>query len=209
MLTDNGPDCTWYLLVVNGKPQGPFTADELKICNLKPGDFVKTPLMDDYREAHQVPELCRIFKFKNQAVMPQYYASFDQRVLAAVLDWFMIGGFFVIIAFTASLFIFDKAKLLSLSLSLIVIIPVTQFIYHIIMEASAKQATYGKQLLNIKVSDPEGQRINLKHAFIRNAAKLASVLTFFIGYLLSFFNKRQQCLHDMIAGTLVIKDRLI
>jgi uncharacterized RDD family membrane protein YckC len=42
----------------------------------------------------------------------------------------------------------------------------------------------------------------------RNLAKIFSVLTFFIGYLLSFFNKEQQCLHDMIAGTLVMKDRL-
>jgi uncharacterized RDD family membrane protein YckC len=30
-----------------------------------------------------------------------------------------------------------------------------------------------------------------------------------VGYLLNFFNKKQQCLHDMIAGTLVMKDRLM
>jgi len=30
-----------------------------------------------------------------------------------------------------------------------------------------------------------------------------------VGYIICFFNKKQQCLHDMIAGTLVVKDRLL
>jgi uncharacterized RDD family membrane protein YckC len=76
------------------------------------------------------------------------------------------------------------------------------------MECSAKQGTYGKQLLNIRVTDLEGQRIDTTKAFARNFLKLLSTLTFYIGFLMSFFNKKQQCLHDMIAETLVIKDRL-
>jgi uncharacterized RDD family membrane protein YckC len=55
----------------------------------------------------------------------------------------------------------------------------------------------------------EGQRITLTHSAGRNVAKIASVLTLFIGYLFSFFNKKQQCLHDMIANTLMVKDRLV
>ena len=165
--------------------------------------------MDDYCEAQQVAEIREAFHFKKQVVAPQYYASFDQRVLAAALDWFFVSGFLIIIAFTASLFIFDKAALLSVALSLIILIPAVQLIYHVILEASDKQATYGKQILNIKVCDLDGSKINFRLSAFRNIAKAASVLTLFAGYLLSFFNKKQQCLHDIIAGTLVIKDRLI
>jgi uncharacterized RDD family membrane protein YckC len=77
------------------------------------------------------------------------------------------------------------------------------------MEASPKQATYGKQILKIKVTNMQGERIDFAKSFGRNLAKILSVLTLFFGYLYSFFNSKQQCLHDVVAGTLVIKDRLI
>jgi uncharacterized RDD family membrane protein YckC len=81
-------------------------------------------------------------------------------------------------------------------------------VYHIVMESSDKQATYGKQLLKIRVTDLEGARINTSKAITRNLAKILSTVTLCAGYLTCFFNKKQQCLHDMIADTLVIKDRL-
>jgi uncharacterized RDD family membrane protein YckC len=76
------------------------------------------------------------------------------------------------------------------------------------MECSGKQATYGKQILKIKVCDMEGARAGLWQIFGRNLGKLLSSI-FFIGYFISFFNRKQQCLHDMIAGTLVVKERLL
>ncbi len=89
------------------------------------------------------------------------------------------------------------------------LLPVVKFIYSSVAEASEKQATIGKRLVNIKVSDLEGNRISLGNACGRNAAKVFSTAPFFFGYLYSFLNKKQQCFHDMIANTLVIKDRLI
>jgi uncharacterized RDD family membrane protein YckC len=97
---------------------------------------------------------------------------------------------------------------LFIAFGLLVVIPAVKFIYQVMMESSAKQATYGKQILGIKVCDMQGNRVSFAHALGRNFAKLFSVLTFFVGYLMCFFNKQQQCLHDMIAGTLVMKDRL-
>ena len=96
-----------------------------------------------------------------------------------------------------------------IALSVLGIIPIVNFIYHVVMEASPKQATYGKQILKIKVTDLLGERIDVARSLGRNVAKILSVLTLFIGYLYSFFNSKQQCLHDVVAGTLVIKDRLI
>ena len=46
-----------YLLVINGKPQGPFNIEQLKQFNIKPADFVKTGNMIDYKQAHEVAEL--------------------------------------------------------------------------------------------------------------------------------------------------------
>jgi uncharacterized RDD family membrane protein YckC len=197
-----------YLLVINGKPQGPFSIEQLKAIGVKPGDFLKTAAMDDYKEAHEIAELRDFFGFNKQALIPQYFGSFDQRLLASALDWFFVSGICIIIAFVISLLVNDKEVRLSIAFSLLVIIPLIKLIYHMIMESSVKQATYGKQILRIKVCDMNGNRINFVRSIGRNFAKIFSVLTFFIGYLFSFFNKQQQCLHDMIAGTFVMKDRL-
>jgi uncharacterized RDD family membrane protein YckC len=196
-----------YILVINGKPEGPFTIDELKARQIKPGDFVKTDGMNDYKEAHEVAELRQLFGFEKQALL-QYFGSFDQRATAAVIDWFMVSTVCAALAFSITIFLSNKIALLSVALSLLVIIPLVNLIYHIIMESSAKQGTYGKQILKIRVCDMQGDPITTSHATGRNLAKVFSILTLGVGYLMAFFNKQQQCLHDRIAGTLVVKDRL-
>jgi uncharacterized RDD family membrane protein YckC len=198
-----------YTLVINGRPEGPFTVDELKAKGLKPNDFVRTNGMDDYKEAHELPQLRELFGFSRQITTPQYFGSFDQRLMASALDWFIVSGCCAVVAIIAVLFAGDKTVKMGIAFSLLGVIPIAKIIYHILMEASPKQATYGKQMLKIRVCDMEGQRITLTHSAGRNVAKIASVLTLFIGYLFSFFNKKQQCLHDMIANTLMVKDRLV
>jgi uncharacterized RDD family membrane protein YckC len=197
-----------YLLVISGKPEGPFTITQLKEFKIKSGSFVKTEGMDDYKEAHEVAELRQLFGFHKQ-VLIQYYGSFDQRLLASALDLFLVATVCVIVAFTSSLFVSGKIALIAITFSLFVVIPIVNLIYHVVMEASAKQGTYGKQLLKIIVCDMQGERLTIAHATGRNFAKIFSVLTLFMGYLYSFFNKQQQCLHDVIVGTLVVKDRLV
>jgi len=197
-----------YILVIKGKPEGPYTIEQLKVFVIKPGDFVKTPEMPDYKEAHEIAELREIFHFDKRFVAPQYFASFDQRLLASSLDWFFVSGAFILIAFLVALFVSDKETKLIVTFSVLALIPLTKIIYHIIMESSARQATYGKQIVKIKVCDMEGKRISPGLSIARNLCKIFSLLTIF-GYLYSFFNRKQQCLHDIMAGTLVIKDRLI
>jgi uncharacterized RDD family membrane protein YckC len=196
-----------YTLVINGKPEGPFTIEELKARQIKPGDFVKTETMDDYKEAHEVAELRRLFGFQKQALL-QYFGSFDQRATAAVIDWFLVSTVCAVLAFTITIFLSDKIALIAVALSLLVVIPIVNLIYHIIMEGSPKQGTYGKQILKIRVCDMQGEPITMSHAAGRNFAKVLSVLTLGVGYLYCFFNKQQQCLHDRVADTLVVKDRL-
>jgi len=197
-----------YILVINGKPEGPFTVDELKAKRIKPTDFVRTDGMDDYKEAHELAELRQILGFRKQVVAPQYFGSFDQRLLASVIDWFIVSLGFAVIAFFIAVFTENRMFRAIVSFSLLVIIPLAYFVYHVVMESSAKQGTYGKQILKIRVCDMNGERIGVGQAIGRNLAKILCLMTFLVGYLFAFFNKQQQCLHDMVAGTLVVKDRL-
>jgi uncharacterized RDD family membrane protein YckC len=198
-----------YTIVVNGKPEGPYGLDRLKDMNVKPGTFIRTPGMDDYKEAHEFPELRALFGFRFEQTAPQYFASFDQRLLASVIDYFILTMCYIFLVLVSFIFIEDKTARISMGIFLLPLIPVLKFIYGSIAEASASQGTVGKRLLNIKVTDMGGRRIDLAVSFTRNGAKIISVLPLFFGYLYSFLNKKQQCWHDIAANTLVVKERLI
>lgn len=81
------------------------------------------------------------------------------------------------------------------------------WLYFAICESSAWQATLGKLALGIRVVDLDGNRISFLRATGRYFAKILSVMTIFIGYLMVAFTERKQGLHDMIAGTLVLNGR--
>jgi len=78
------------------------------------------------------------------------------------------------------------------------------WLYYAIMESSPRQATLGKMVLQIIVTDNEGNRISFGRATGRNFAKIISILILLIGFIMIAFTKRKQGLHDMIAKTLVV-----
>lgn len=198
-----------YTIVLNGKPQGPYQLDELIALKLEPGTFVRKPGMDDYKEAHELPELRALLGFSYQQTAPQYFASFDQRLLAMVIDFFLIILAYIFVMLLCFIFVADKEQKILVFATCSPLIWLSKFLYNIFAEASVKRGTIGKRLLNIRVTDELGNGITFKQAFIRNISKLLSILPFFFGYLYSFLNSRKQCWHDIAANTLVIKDRLI
>ena len=198
-----------YTIVIAGKPQGPYTLAELKQFEILPGTFIRKPGMDDYKEAHEIEEIRDLMGFAVQQTAPQYFASFDQRLMAWAIDFFIIATLYAVLIFLSFLFLQQQSVRVVLLVGMAVLIPLTKLIYNIFADASKTQGTIGKKLMDIKVSDLNGQRVNLSTSLVRNLAKIISTITFGIGYVYSFFNKKQQCLHDVMAGTLVMKDRLL
>ncbi len=197
-----------YTLVINGKPAGPFTLEELKENRVQPDSFVRKPGMDDYKEAHELPELRRFFGFTKQYTSPQYFAGFDLRLLASAIDWFILFGIVAIIELLLVLSLDDRSKTIMVIGAGLLLLPILNFVYHIYMEFKL-QATIGKRLMNIKVTNMQGLAPSFTEVFFRNLAKIISTGLFFFGYLYCFLNKKQQCLHDLMANTLVIKERLV
>ena len=79
------------------------------------------------------------------------------------------------------------------------------WIYEATLESSSKQATVGKMVLGLKVTDEHGNRISFARASARFFSKILSRMTLFIGYIMAGFTARKQALHDIIAGTLVVR----
>ncbi len=80
-----------------------------------------------------------------------------------------------------------------------------KWLYFTLLESSTVQATLGKAVIGIRVTDEQGRRISLLRANARYWAKILSVITLGFGYLMAGFTRRKQALHDMVAGTLVVR----
>jgi uncharacterized RDD family membrane protein YckC len=86
-----------------------------------------------------------------------------------------------------------------------ILINLLLLLYFPIMESSEIQGTLGKKLVDIKVTDMDGQRISFLRAIGRYFAKILSAMILFIGFIMAGFTEKKQALHDILAGTLVVK----
>jgi uncharacterized RDD family membrane protein YckC len=131
------------------------------------------------------------------------YAGFWVRVAARIVDGILAGIATLIVmgiimpgADTSATGPFLFRSLLSF---------VVFGLYAVPMEASARQATLGKMLFNLKVVDLAGNRLTPRRAAARYVARLVVGLTLGIGYLMVAWTRKKQGLHDKIAETLVVK----
>jgi uncharacterized RDD family membrane protein YckC len=86
-----------------------------------------------------------------------------------------------------------------------IISQVIAWIYEAWMTSSDRQATVGKIAVGLKVTDLYGQRISFARATGRHFAKILSAMILMIGFIMVAFTERKQGLHDLLAGTLVVK----
>lgn len=80
-----------------------------------------------------------------------------------------------------------------------------RWLYFALMECSPKRGTLGKMALGITVTDMHGQRISFLRATARYFSGFLSSIILCVGYMMAGFTEKKQALHDMIAGTLVMK----
>ena len=78
-------------------------------------------------------------------------------------------------------------------------------LYFSVFESSWRQATPGKMMFGIFVTDESGRRLSFGRALGRTLSKLLSQACCFLGYVLALFTSRRQALHDLIANTLVLE----
>lgn len=77
--------------------------------------------------------------------------------------------------------------------------------YRPIFDASPLGASPGRALMGLKIISENGEKITLKQAYIRYFSSILSGLLMCFGFIMSLFNSKNQTLHDMIAGTVVIE----
>lgn len=78
-------------------------------------------------------------------------------------------------------------------------------LWHGLGEASSWQGSPGKRAFGLVATDVDGRRLGFARAFARQAAGLASWVTLNLGHLLAALPPQHRALHDVIAGTRVLR----
>lgn len=153
------------------------------------------------------------------------YAGFWLRFVAVIIDGIILGAvqFLAIMPVLGLMGIgvvdnmenfdsSDQAETMSMMASVMavagiaqVVFLVIQTLYYSLMESSKYQASIGKMVLGLKVTDINGNKLDFSKALVRNLCKIISSMILLIGYLMAAFTEKKQALHDMIANTLVVK----
>jgi uncharacterized RDD family membrane protein YckC len=86
------------------------------------------------------------------------------------------------------------------------IVFLVSWLYYALSESSSWQATLGKKMLDLKVTDMTGQPISFGRASGRFFAKIIShMIPCEIGFIIAGFTEKKQAIHDMIASCLVLR----
>jgi len=130
------------------------------------------------------------------------YAGFLFRALALLIDYALLGGGALVIA--SSVRVIAPTDFQAIAN----IVPVTSVIawaYFTLLESSPAQATVGKFALGLVVTDAHGDPIGFPRAAFRYLMKSLSTLLLLTGWALAAFTPRKQALHDLFAGTVVLR----
>ncbi|MCE0521754.1 MAG: RDD family protein [Methylacidiphilales bacterium] len=153
------------------------------------------------------------------------YAGFWLRVAAYLVDYIILHVPMTIIAMViGGIYGFDFARshpgeklgflnsdgtlngsFITLEAGTSTVALIVGWLYFSLQESSFAQATLGKRVIGLKVTDEQGQRIGFGRATGRFFGKIISGLILCIGYMMAGFTERKQALHDMLAGTLVVR----
>ena len=130
----------------------------------------------------------------------QSYGGFWVRVLAYLVDSVVIATIMVGVGAGAAL-LGESAPMVIAAAAVL-----GPLLYWGLMQASARQATLGKSLLGLKVTDTDGERLSLVRSLVREVAKYVSAIPMGLGFLIAAFTGRKQALHDMLVSTTVVRD---
>jgi len=129
----------------------------------------------------------------------QPIASVGERVVATLID------FFIILIFSIALAYFGEKVMQSKSLLVLGAIPI--LFYNLISETFMDGQSWGKKMLNIKVVKMDGTPTSFSNYFMRWLIGLVEVYAFFgsLSLITIIINQKGQRLGDIAANTAIIR----
>ncbi|MDD1686951.1 RDD family protein [Methanoregula sp.] len=154
------------------------------------------------------------------------YAGLGRRLIAFIVDIILIVLFDLVLAGTLGLFrgfqnlyfyafqhvpaseLTTEGTTAALMSSIVaaygLTLIVVPWVYYAGFESSRSQATPGKVLMKLVVTDLEGNKATFARTSLRFFWKYVSTLIIFIGFIMIGFTKKHQGLHDKLSGCYVL-----
>jgi len=133
------------------------------------------------------------------------YAGFGKRLAAYAIDNALI--FAVVFGASVVLILLGESETVDLEAFGRGLGLFGGWLYFAIFESSQKQATFGKQIMGLRVVDMNRGKIGFGKASGRYFGKIISGAIFLIGFFMAAFTEKSQALHDIMSNCLVVKNK--
>lgn len=141
-------------------------------------------------------------------------AGIGSRFIAILIDYLIWGAAFLVLGVLAAIVLpalhfFGGVSATWAAGIFFLIVFLLQWGYFALFEAFDHGRTPGKRVAKIRVIHQSGRGINFVEAVARNLVRFVDYLPGFyaVGVVAIFISKRNQRLGDMVAGSLVVRDR--
>ncbi|HEY1803392.1 MAG TPA: RDD family protein [Terracidiphilus sp.] len=141
-------------------------------------------------------------------------AGLGSRFIAILVDYLIWGAVFLVLGLLAAVVIPALHYFGGVSANwaigvAVLLVFLMQWGYFALFEAFGNGRTPGKRVARIRVIHQSGRGVNFVEALARNLVRFVDALPSFyaIGVVAIFLSRRNQRLGDMVAGTLVVRDR--
>jgi uncharacterized RDD family membrane protein YckC len=141
-------------------------------------------------------------------------AGIGSRFIALLVDYLICGAglLFLLLVFAVILpgiLAFSKISAQWATAFIIILVFLLQWGYFTLFEAFWNGRTPGKRVARIRVIQRSGRAIGLFESMARNLVRYVDQIPFFyaVGVIVMFSTKQHQRLGDLVAGTLVVRDR--
>lgn len=128
------------------------------------------------------------------------YGGFWRRFVAFMIDGIIIVPPFMLLSYLIyGTTDFENIRAIYLPFGVI------STAYFVLFPITRLQATPGKAILKMKITNRQFEKITFWQSFGRYFASVLSHMILFIGYFMIGFTPKKRALHDFLANTLVTK----
>lgn len=134
-------------------------------------------------------------------------AGVASRAGAKALDMLALAGIYLVLAFVAA-FMFTALPDVGGAVVAVVVSPLVYFGWFVTFE-TVLQRTPGKAAFGLRVVGADGTPVRFQQALLRNLVGLVELVFLggFIAIIVTLFSSSDQRVGDMVAGTLVVRER--
>ena len=134
-------------------------------------------------------------------------APFSLRCGALLIDYILLAGVMAFATLLARLF-GDMRRGSSFVLTAGYVAVASVALLNFIVTAGLSGRTLGKWMAGLRIERRDGEPLSFVRALVRHLLGYAlTALTLGLGFLLSAFDSKGRALHDLIAGTVVVRSR--